>query len=397
MKIALIGRGTASSVSLASMMLYANKVYNMEDEIQFYCIYDPNIPIAHVGESISTGVVDVLERCIDFSFDQLSEFDGTVRSHTRYFWNDVNGKEFDVLYTKPGVHANSEKFSLFILKELQKKYTNIFEIQDEVLSLHQTSYDVTLKCKNEEYKFDYVLDCRGMPTAEELNSDAYAEPEFQGVNSVVIYPEFVSYEEKFTSTHVHENGWMFGVPIAHRKAWGYLYNNNYIDVDTAVEKLGEIKDIVDKKIIKLSWKQHYKVNAMDGRVLAIGNKLYFFEPHQAIPLHYYVNIASLFITELIEPVSSNISRYMNGYHTNQIAMIKDLIALNYVADTNMKSVYWKNTQAEAEAYLKNSKTFVDFAKVSIKSNIIQPYWSHGIKMMRNYIEGYNIDLKKFIP
>jgi hypothetical protein len=109
-----------------------------------------------------------------------------------------------------------------------------------------------------DYNFDYVIDCRGTPSQEELNSDLYEKNVFQSVNSAILYPDFTKYDEPFTSTHFHEQGWMFGVPLQHRKAWGYLYDKNITSHEDASEHFAKLKGIDTTNLRRFNWEPYYK-------------------------------------------------------------------------------------------------------------------------------------------
>ena len=92
---------------------------------------------------------------------------------------------------------------------------------------------------------------------------------------------------------------MFGVPLSFRKAFGYLYHDALTSDEEAIADFSKIKNIDANTCRKIKWQQYYKNNAMEGRILYMGNRLYFFEPHQAIPLHYYVFLTSKFLNAII--------------------------------------------------------------------------------------------------
>jgi hypothetical protein len=46
--------------------------------------------------------------------------------------------------------------------------------------------------------YDYIIDCRGTPTDDILNNGSYSFPDFETVNSVLIYPDFKKYNEIYT-------------------------------------------------------------------------------------------------------------------------------------------------------------------------------------------------------
>jgi hypothetical protein len=395
--IGILGGGTASAINLIAM-LYNTKqpeFTRLQIKVHVTCIHDPRIPVQQVGESITPPVTFTLLDALKFSMlTDLEPVDGTVRFGARYYWEEANGQMFDVPYTSPGIHVNSEKFGYCILDKAAEQYPNNFKlIEDRVLSVTQDRSSVEVVCEKDTHTFDYVIDCMGMPSAEELASDLYATPDFETVNSVILYPDFQQYHEMYTSAHVHKNGWMFGVPLTHRKAWGYLYNKDITPTEEAVQAFSELKGIDAGPLRKISWKQYYRKKVLDRRILSSGNKLYFFEPHMTLPLHFYNMIAIDFLSKIARTLSdvSMLNREVNGGYVDSIDKIQDLIALNYAGTTNIDSPFWNETKVKARQRLQNSNRFQHWLKTSEQT--IQGYCVHPPKIMREYIEGYGIDLK----
>lgn len=396
MKIGVIGAGTASAVSILSVFhALQQRPIPKDDVVTISCIYDPSIPITQVGESAGNAVQRLLFDVLDFDvLEDIDNFDGTLRWSTKYFWEEANNKNFQVKYEQPGFHLNSEKFSKYVVDQLGKTYGNFIEIHDSVSAITQTDKQISVVCKNKTYDFDFVINCSGTPTKEELDSPAYRAPKFESVNSVILFPHFEKYNESFTSSYVHKNGWMFGVPLQHRKAFGYLYNNKITTTDDALAHFAEIKGIDTSSLRKFSWKPYYKVEAMTGRELAMGNRLYFFEPHQAIPLHYYIQLTYEFMYNLTvtSDVVSNTNKHINKFHLDNMDDIQDLIALNYQGDNLIESEFWSYARDHAVNRLTNSITFkawLHYVKIHGYTN----FWCHSPSMMRGYVSGFGLSSK----
>jgi hypothetical protein len=318
----------------------------------------------------------------------LKELDGTVRWFSRYYWKDASGKDFDVPYKTHGLHINSKKFSQWVIKKLQERNSNYSVIEDHITEIKQTSRNVFVKGNN-TYTFDFIIDCRGTP---EL-TDEYAVPEFVGVNSAILFPDFKNYDEEFTSAYFHKNGWMFGVPLSTRKTFGYLYNSSITTDDEAKLDFSQKYNIENYRFIK--WKQYYRKKAIDNRVLYMGNKLYLFEPHQAIPLHYYITLTG----ELLDSIREcdnirQINTRVNNYHTKNIEEIQDLIALNYQGTCKSPSPFWDYAMKSSESRLKKSNKFLKWVDTTSTTQW-DGYWEHSYHLMKEYCEGFNIDLTKF--
>lgn len=417
-KINVLGAGTPAAITLATI-IGIFKLRRQVSKIRINCIHDPGIPTIAVGESISPAVIQLICSVVNITEDALlNALDGTWRYGGVNEWEDGLGQPFTLVYgqgrkgflgvgkSHVGMHANSEKLSKFLIDELSRLYPSILTVYHEnVINVEQTRSNVKVTTKSSNtYESDYVIDCRGTPSEDELNSGDYAFPDFESVNSVIIFPDFTVYKEQFTQSLFHKNGWMFGVPLQHRKAFGYLYNRDITTHDAAVDHFKKLVPQVNTdKIRTLNWKHYYRKKAMDNRVLYLGNKLYFYEPAMGLPLHYYFVLVQRAIGEISGNTDELIKSYLdianeiNFYHTDSVRdKIQDLIAFNYVGKNNMDSDFWKQIPSSARTRLKSSENFKIFANNIINNKIDTSYFTHDAPLMKQYVEGYNIDLKEFL-
>lgn len=423
-KIGYIGNGTASTVSLLANIhnFLPTKFKDADgvDDIFFECIHDPNTPIFTVGESIS-GLFPMLLKTLGYDINNNTDFskygelfneiDMTIRYGNKGSWEDNLGKEFTIDYrnnielkkgSAPAAHVNAEKVSKYLLKKIKELYGHVFkEHHDKVISITQKNNKVFVTGKDKVYEYDYVFDCRGTPSKEELDSDAYKKPEIETVNSAIIFPDFKEYNESYTTNIFHRNGWLFGIPLRHRKAFGYLYNRNITTKDEAIKHFPQIVPHVDvdtSKLRSIEWNCYYKKQLMDNRIISLGNRLFFFEPAMGLPLHYYINVTTQFGTYINNHFFSrqDIPNYMNLYHNIQIEKIQDLVALNYVGRNEMTSEFWKQTSEKARTRLKNSSRFQEWLSFTQNQLLSTRYYCMDWDIMAQYIYGYNIDLKSLI-
>jgi hypothetical protein len=390
MKIGIVGVGTASAVAVSTLLT------NLPKSIEVTCFYNPDIPITHVGESASAAIYGLMYEAIRFDpLKDLDGIDGTLRYCTKYNWTAAHGEDFTIRYAAPGLHVNSEKFSAFVFKRLEQLYKNFTMVPENVKSITQVEYAATVRGDRDAYSFDYVIDCRGTPSVEELNSAEYNKPQFVSVNSVILYPDFQRYDEPYTSSYIHDNGWMFGVPLQHRKAWGYLYNNTITSLDEAKAKFAGIKEIDTEPLRKFSWTPYYKTQAQAGRILSMGNRLYFFEPHQAIPLHFYMLLTKRFCEALMNTDNAwGVENIVNRMYLDHVEYIQDLIAINYVGENKLDTPFWRYAIENGKKRLHSSDRFVNWSQHVI-DNGPAGYAFHGRELMREYIDGYRIDLSEF--
>jgi hypothetical protein len=397
-KIGIVGAGTSGAISLLSILddLYKNKAMH---SFEIHLFFDSNKPKLKVGEGLSPLVTSLLVNTLGYEYDETNlKFNETKRYGAYSHWEKATGKDFYVKYPHWALHVDAGLFSEWVIENAEKKFNNVFVIDTEVIDIKSTSESAIIACSDKNYTLDFVIDCRGTPTKEELNSGNYFKPEFESVNSVLIYPQFEKIDEKYTQVYLHDDGWMFGIPVAHRKAFGYLYNNKLLSEENAIEKICDIKNITPDKIaVNINWQQYYRLFAMEERILYIGNKLYFFEPHNAMPLHYYHILVNTFMIILLR--TQNISEtvlYVNSYHARQIEHIKAMIALNYVGRMDLDTEFWNVTSKKAKEYLYTNDYFINWCKTVTQNNEFSGFGFMGVDVMKQYVEGYQIDLTQFV-
>lgn len=392
MNIGIIGAGTASAITILTFIKQATQ---HSKNIKITCIHNPSIATAQVGESTSALVYDTMREILNVDFlEDLDEYDGTLRYYTRFNWSNATGEDFSIFYHYPGIHLNSDKWGSYVFRKLKEKYSWFNEVHDSIVTVEQYNSQVTVIGNNSTYNFDFLVDCRGMPTIAELESDDYETDVFQSVNSVILFPDFKKYDECFTSSYVHSNGWMFGVPLQHRKAFGYLYNKTITSYEDAVVDFSAVKNIDASTLRNFSWQQYYKRNAIDGRILFMGNKLYFMEPQGAIPLHYYELLAEGVINGLLNNVDvEQLNHVVNKFNRDAMENIQNLIAFSYCGDTNIDSEFWNTIKERAREKLRNSENWQTWMKTVDDTSSILGYAPADSSMMRSYIKGFNINLE----
>ena len=223
--IAFIGAGSNGAVGMANLLRLA---HDFSMDIEVTCIHDPNTSIFEIGEVVGPKTLnDTLKFLKKEKSSVKTEIDGIVRYGVKHHWKKAN-KDFDILYDgHEGAHVNSEKFSKFVIENMEKDVPNFNVIHDYIDEIINHEDAVVLVGKKHTYQFDYVVDCSGWPSLEQIYSDDYAFPPFEFVNQALLYQDYREYNEDMTSMYVHENGWMFGIPISFRKTFGYIYNTNY--------------------------------------------------------------------------------------------------------------------------------------------------------------------------
>lgn len=390
MKVAVLGSGTAGCIF--SMLACKNLPAGWTVE----CIYDPSIPTIQVGETASPSILEALQDCLNFEVaEDLNSLDGTLRTGVKHFWANAN-KDFFVGYSRSfGIHVNSTKFSSFVLLRLKQLYKNKF-IETHATILEVDEIVGTVKTTIKEETYDLIVDARGFANSKLFETNTIVSPKFSAVNSVIIWPEKKHYVEYYTTAQIHNNGWMFGVPLTTRKAWGYLYNNKITSLEEAKADFKRIKNLDNETLNQcrtFSWDQYYRPVALFKKVLYLGNNLYFFEPAGAIPLHYYLVLSRIITEDLGRiPFDQKYHNTINTYHQFMMDQLQDLNALNYAGKNKIKSKFWDISKPLAEETLKKSVTWNDWATSRKAPGAF--FFTHPSELMDAYINGFELEMNK---
>jgi hypothetical protein len=357
LKIGILGSGTAG---VTSAMTWINECQQRNVPVQVVCIHNPSIPGITVGETTSSPLVNLMCEVIDFKpLRDLPEFNGTLKYGT---WYNGFGKErFNTWHAQPAIHIDASKYPNFVIKQLKVFHPETFvEIQDTILSYADKGNLVEVICSNGTYYFDYVIDCSGFPTDDDLKTNC-SIPEFETVNSAIIFPEFVEHHEMYTSSTAHEHGWMFGIPLTHRKAHGFLYNKDITSFDEAKESFKKLKNLSNEQLEstrKISWKWFHRNSLISNRIMYSGNKLYFYEPAQALSLlYYFYNVREHAICVLNGQYNRQVETMMNQRHLDYISGFMDLHSFYYQGSKHLDSPFWKEIREKTSNRLANSLNF----------------------------------------
>jgi hypothetical protein len=341
MKILIIGAGTAGAMT-ASILLYHLQ------HAEVTTVYTDKISPINVGESTIPIVPQSLyETCKIDLLNDLKHFDGTIKLGLKFI--DWNKEDFYHPFAGlTAIHLNSSKFSWYVIEKLQSMYAeryNLLEAKVESMCQNQSNVDVVID--GETHKFDFVIDCGGFP---DLSLPEYHKTDFNTMNAVYVY-NGAPVNEQFTSHYSHKNGWMFGIPLTNRKAYGYLYNK---EITTDEDALADMKNYIPEANINnvrhLKWDSYYRETVSDNRIFYNGNKLVFFEPLQALSLSFYVTMA----TSIAKCIYHGNPDTFNEWYKEEVQKMLDLLALHYYGNCgkHSDSEFWTRIKKDSGDRLK---------------------------------------------
>ena len=359
-KIAIIGRGTAGSLSVIHFLRHMS-----DCEIEWH--YDPSVPVQSVGEGSTPQLPRSLYENLNFNYLNLKKIDSTLKTGIYKSGWGKNKEDFLHQFPPPFVslHFNAISLQNYIFNKVKNK-VKIYE--------HNVSPD--------DIDADFVMDCSGKSKEEEK----FHNVDFIPVNSAHIvqcnweYPEF-----QHTLTIARPYGWVFGVPLQNRCSIGYLYNKNINSLEDVKKDVKNIFDeynlIPSNDINILSFNNYYRKQNYTDRVCYNGNASFFLEPMEA---------TSIGTMDIIQRYAFDVwngginLELVNQKYLNFLSQIETIIMLHYFAGSKYETEFWKFAQQKGkdciELSLKQDENFskiIDYSIKMKKRNLCDPDINYG--------------------
>jgi hypothetical protein len=345
MKVAVIGIGTAGLQTLAYFQ------DTLPNHIDIYSIHNPEQKILGIGESTTTFLPLMLSRSCGFTMlNDADKLDATTKHGVKYVnWRENNFNSH-ILPPYHGIHFNNFKLNELVLGRLRKE-KGFYEIHGDIKSINQDESSVTLQIDDEAHTFDYIVDCRGYPD----DYTNYELLDYLPVNSAMVHTVSQPGTWNYTYHQATKNGWMFGIPLQTRQGWGYLYNKDITSKEEAREDLQSLmKEPLQTR--EFSWKNYYKKNVIDGRVISNGNRALFFEPIEALSGTFYEAVGVEAVNVI---VGESTASEANARLVHTAETYATFVCFVYHGGSTFDTEFWKKTVDKTTKALHNSYIWKD--------------------------------------
>jgi hypothetical protein len=329
MKIAIIGKGTSAIITA---LVCISRGHSVE------IFYDPNTSHISVGESTTTQIGQLIYRVLDICIGDL--VDAKIVSHKNGVkfinWGKGNCFRHHFESNIGAFHFESGDFNPFIhtfLENIGVKYHPV--------RVDNHYFDGTHVYIHNE-KYDFMISCSGW-----VESDEYKKPFLETVNSAVLYTKDNIIDHTYTIHEATEDGWQFGLPFPEKgiTKHGYLFNRNQISVEDALKKVNN----ENSKII--TWDPKYAKKLIRNRYSSYnGNRLIFFEPLQALSLHYYYIFADL-TCDFLDNVKYEKFMEINESYSKEVMNYQLSLYWHYSYGSIFNTQFWNNTIKQSKEYM----------------------------------------------
>lgn len=327
MKVAVIGRGTAAIVTSLQLIKYGHNVS---------MIYDPFVKPIKVGESSTPIFTKLIEEVLDikksdlvktgiFSYKKGINFVGWGKGNQ--FFHNFHNQDL-------AAHFQTESFNEFTHQVFQDR--NLINYYPH--KVKDIKFENDKAIIDNKFTFDFVVSCSGW--ADDDSDDSIIEI----VNSAVLFKK--NYPEYSTEHTLHlatEDGWQFGVPFPKQNIFncGYLYNSNYISKEEVIGKIGS------EYHESFTWKPKSSKRMIKNNFHATnGNRLFFFDPLQALSLHYFVECAKLICNFLDNRQEYNMDR-INSLYNRAMYEQQMSILYHYHYGSTFNSKFWNHMKEKS--------------------------------------------------
>lgn len=262
---------------------------------------------------------------------------------------------------------------------------------------------------------DLFIDCTGFNSIllgkfmqEKFISTAEFLPNNRAWTAHIPYTDKEKELETFTNCTAINNGWVWNIPLWNRIGSGYVYCNNFISDDDALEEYKQYLDS-DKMVVhdqnrskKLKFKKviihnGYYERSWVNNVVAIGLSAGFLEPLESTGLLLTHKACFTLIDALEREV---ITQYdidnFNYIIKNRIEKMFDFVGMHYALSQRDDTPYWKNITSKKypENYFKNSVEWQNNNVDTIKTGFgIRPFYRTYASMISNMSHKNEYDIK----
>jgi len=332
-KLVVIGRGTGGAITAACF----DNLLSDDWIIEWH--YDSSIQTQAVGEGLNILPCVSLNQTVKIEHHDLIKIDGTFKSGIfKKNWGS-NSKGFFHTFMAPAIawHINAVKLQNYIFEYLKSsKRIKYFDCNSKI----------------EEIDADYVIDCSGRPTQEQLDKD-FVIADYIPVNAVHVTQCFWDVPKfQYSLTSAHKGGWYFGIPLQNRCAIGMMYNKNFNTLDEIKE---EANLIIEENGLTSSnttnsfqFTNYYKKINFFEKHAYNGNASFFLEPLEATTIGQIVANNILISRFLNKEIDLDTANFL---YNRDLEETSAMILLHYYAGSVFNNKFWDYAQETAKTKL----------------------------------------------
>ena len=278
------------------------------------------------------------------------------------------------------IHFDTTTFSNYLKPIAIKRGINFVKGDFKNLNYDNNNFITSIVLKNDKkIDCDFIFDCSGFSKLiinKHYKEEWISYKKYLSVNNAIMFPREYKKNEKvfpYTKAIALKNGWVFEIPLQHRIGRGYIFDNNYINEEQAINEVEKTfnEKIEVKKTIKFETGR--LKNSWVKNCIAIGLSYSFIEPLEATSLWItakQLETLNHFFNDMFVENKDSIELY-NQINNNNLDKVLNFIYLHYMTKRN-DSDFWKNIKNNPipenfkntlNLIEKNNLRFFDFEEV----------------------------------
>lgn len=293
MKICIIGGGTTGWWA-------AGYLNNKFPEYEITLIESSDIPIVGVGESTLPMVKTFFDSFGMQEETWMPKCDAVYKyGNIKQGWNGKNDSEFAFTFWFNDDNAFGKWFAKYKAGEVDKNSLN--DLYDKegwsavAYHLHAEEAgrivkDHCIENVNHIVKtldelpsgYDLYLDCTGFRRQFVKDKTESNISKHHLVNSAWVCPFELDEDVPYTRSIARDHGWQFKIGLTSRVGTGYVYSDNHVSDDQALQDFKQytshMKPWMDKQPRNIKWKPNWLKNPWADNVVAIGLSQGFIDP-----------------------------------------------------------------------------------------------------------------------
>ena len=340
-KLAIIGKGTAGSISL----VYFLNLLRGGEEIDVY--YNPNLPEQAVGEGTDLSFPNFLWKNLNMDLlDLYHDLDGTYKTGIRKINYKGTGDFFHQFSLgNNGVHFNASKFQKIVYERFKNR---VNFIPKDIT--HPSDIDA-----------NHIIDCSGRPQDYKDFNQLDSIP-VNSTHIVQCYWEKPRFDYTFTIARPY--GWVFMIPLQNRVSVGYLYNNTFNNLEEIKEDINNIfreyNLVPSNKTNSFNFSNYYRKENFTDRVTYNGNASFFLEPLEATSISTILEI--LKISTKVSTGFLTIEE-ANLHYSNKLQEHEQMIMMHYFAGSKFNTPFWQYAYEKSLPHIKKLTSSLKFKQI----------------------------------
>jgi len=267
------------------------------------------------------------------------------------FKKDFNGR-FTPAFPNHSYHFDGVEVGKFFKDWCIKRGVKCIDSEVEDLSFDEREYLESIKLKNGEIiESNFWFDCSGFSrvlVGKTKNKWKSFKENLITNTAIPFSTEISSKTVKFeTLAHALNCGWMWKIPLQHRNGCGYVFCDQFINEDKAVDEVQKLlgHSVEPIKTIKFEAGRYEKI--WYNNIVSLGLSSHFLEPLQATSIHITIMSAANLIFHFLkgEVIYFDDCNKYNSKINDIIDDYADLLQMHYLTG-RQDTPFWKFVQNE---------------------------------------------------